>query len=225
MKFLILFSILTTLIFCSCTKDPVDPIDNTPPCTYAEYYRMRPDVLNAPMDALEHYKKHGKAEGMCKPYKSTDPVGDYKVITFEAENYHVGNSVDKVSNGSASGGKAIQFQATGAGRVDYNIDVKKTGTYLVKIRTQASDSENNGIFLSYDGNIQRAPGGHPYAGVADIFLKKGATWFEELQWQGAGHGNVAGPVTIYMHQGQRTLTIWKRRHERPLIDKVILTLQ
>jgi len=225
MKILI---IILVLMLVSCSKDPdVPPVDNTPKCSYAEYYRQRPDVVKAGMDALEHYRKHGKAEGMCQPCKDCDtpPVGNEKVITFEAEAYGTGVGVDKVNVGDASGGVAIQFTSTPNGRVDYEINVKKTGTYLVAIRTKASDSENNGIFISYDGDIQRAPNGHIYSGVADIFLKKGGTWFEELQWQGPGHGDVKGPVTVYMHAGKRTFTIWKRKHERPLIDKVTLTLQ
>jgi len=38
-------------------------------CSYQEYYRRRPDVRASGMDALTHYNRHGKNEGMCRPVR------------------------------------------------------------------------------------------------------------------------------------------------------------
>jgi hypothetical protein len=38
-------------------------------CTFAEYYRQRPDVKAAGMDPLTHYRQFGKNEGMCRPIR------------------------------------------------------------------------------------------------------------------------------------------------------------
>ena len=38
-------------------------------CSYQEYYRRRPDVRAAGMDALTHYNRHGRNEGMCRPVR------------------------------------------------------------------------------------------------------------------------------------------------------------
>jgi hypothetical protein len=36
-------------------------------CSINEYYRRRPDVLAANMNAVYHYDHHGRKEGMCRP--------------------------------------------------------------------------------------------------------------------------------------------------------------
>ncbi|OFZ25701.1 MAG: hypothetical protein A2381_00090 [Bdellovibrionales bacterium RIFOXYB1_FULL_37_110] len=38
-------------------------------CSYREYYRRRPDVKASGMDALTHYNRYGKNEGMCRPVR------------------------------------------------------------------------------------------------------------------------------------------------------------
>jgi len=41
-------------------------------CTYAEYYKRRPDVKMAGLDAFEHYAMHGQSEGMCQPIDGSE---------------------------------------------------------------------------------------------------------------------------------------------------------
>ena len=38
-------------------------------CSYQEYYRRRPDVRASGMDALTHYNRYGRNEGMCRPVR------------------------------------------------------------------------------------------------------------------------------------------------------------
>ena len=45
--------------------------------SYTQYYNKRPDVLNAKWDALDHYNRYGKNEGMQKPIICT-PEDYYK---------------------------------------------------------------------------------------------------------------------------------------------------
>ena len=66
MKSLMMFFIIFTIFGCSSTPDK-PPVDNTTPCTYASYYKQRPDVQAAGIDAFAHYTSHGKNEGMCRP--------------------------------------------------------------------------------------------------------------------------------------------------------------
>ena len=63
-----LLLILLLIMVASCASTPdKPPVDTTTPCTYASYYKLRPDVQAAGIDAFAHYTANGKAEGMCRP--------------------------------------------------------------------------------------------------------------------------------------------------------------
>jgi len=59
--------IILLVLFASCASKPSKPVDTTTPCTYADYYKQRPDVQAAGIDAFAHYTSNGKSEGMCRP--------------------------------------------------------------------------------------------------------------------------------------------------------------
>ena len=73
-----LFLITLLILVAACASQPdKPPIDNTPVCTYDEYYFLRPDVFKAGIDAYAHYKSHGKHENMCQPVLSICSYEDY----------------------------------------------------------------------------------------------------------------------------------------------------
>ncbi len=141
-----------------------------------------------------------------------------ELCVVEAENYTSQNGYTKVNQSGASGGAAMQVG--GSGSLNFDFDFKTGGRYYIWLRTLAADSENNGLFISLDGKRIEAPSGHPQAGVSDIYLKKSGNWQWEPEWQGSsGH---SGPITFDATPGKHSLSIEKRKIERPLIDKLVI---
>ena len=87
---------------------------------------------------------------------------------FEAENYSSQKGYAKVSHSGASGGIAMRVGASGS--LNFELNLKVGGRYYVWLRTQAANTESNGLFISVDGNRIKAPAGHKLAGVSDIYL-------------------------------------------------------
>ncbi len=141
-------------------------------------------------------------------------------IIFEAESFISSNKVTTLNAGGASGGKAIQF-GTDGGFADYTINVQESGRWEFVVRAIAKDAENNGLFVAVDGVTQRALNDHPLAGTPDIYLPKGPNWLSgPNKWQGSEYG--AGPVVFNLTKGRHTFRIYKRKIERPILDKVTL---
>ena len=136
---------------------------------------------------------------------------------FEAENYSSQKGYAKVSHSGASGGIAMQVGASGS--LNFELNLKVGGRYYVWLRTQAPNSESNGLFISIDGKRIKAPADHKLTGVSDIYLKKGSNWFWTPEWQGSSH---SGPITFDIKPGKHTFSIEKRKIERPLIDKLVI---
>lgn len=154
---------------------------------------------------------------------SGDFCEEGEVVVMEAESYSAQEGYAAVARTDASGGTAMQVGDSGS--LDFEVFLTTPGVYFFWIRTLASDAESNGIYVALDGELIEAPPENPYAGVTDIYLKKSATqWFWDPAWQGAGSGAVQGPVTFVASAGQHTLSIRKRKMERPLIDKIVLTV-
>ena len=148
-------------------------------------------------------------------------AADPTVVDLELESGSMtGGAI--VANSEASGGQVVQFTTAASGSVTFNLPTLEAGTWYVWIRTYAKTSEENGLFMELDGKSVVAPAGHLYAGIADIYLKK-VGWSWEAEWQGPGHGVHAGPITINLTAGAHQLTIKKRKTERPLIDRIILS--
>ena len=146
-----------------------------------------------------------------------------QVVAMEAESYSDQNGYAEVLRSDASGGRAMQVGDGGS--LDFQIFLTTPGTYYFWIRTLAPDAESNGLYVALDGELITAPADNPYAGVSDIYLKKSSSqWFWDPAWQGEGSGAVQGPVTFVASAGEHTLAIRKRKMERPLIDKVVLTV-
>ncbi len=140
------------------------------------------------------------------------------VVSMEAEHYTSQNGYSVVSNNEASGGKVMQVGASG--NLNFDFEVNQGGTWYFWVRTYADAHDNNGLHLSLNGKRLTAPSSHSLAGTSDIYLIKGS-WSWEPRWQkGEQH---AGPVTIELTPGKHRLTISKRKIERPLIDKIVLT--
>jgi hypothetical protein len=136
------------------------------------------------------------------------------VVSMEAENFksQVGYSV--VGNAQASASKVMQVG--GGGSLNFEFDVKTPGTWYVWIRTYATTSEDNGIHLKVNNSELRHS-----RGTSDIYLKKGV-WSWEPEWQ-FGESSHSGPIRANFVAGKNTLSILKRKVERPLIDKIVLT--
>jgi hypothetical protein len=144
-------------------------------------------------------------------------------VVMEAENYSLQSGYVAVSRSDASG--AVAMQVGDAGSLDFEVFLTSPGTYYFWIRTLSPDAESNGIYVMLDGELITAPDDNPYAGVPDIFLRKSSSqWFWEPAWQGEGSGAVQGPVTFVASAGLHTLAVVKRKMERPLIDKLVLTV-
>jgi hypothetical protein len=154
------------------------------------------------------------------------PVGDFcevgGSVVMEAEGFSAQTGYATVARGDASGGAAMQVGASGA--LHFEIWLDTGGTWYFWPRTLAPDAESNGMYVDLDGVTIRAPATSAYPGVADIYVQKsGSTWYWEPKWQGPASGQVEGPVTFEASAGAHVLTIRKRKMERPLIDKIVLT--
>jgi hypothetical protein len=136
------------------------------------------------------------------------------IISMEAENFksQVGYSV--VGDSQASGGKVMQ--AGGGGSLNFEFDVTTPGKWYVWIRTFATTSEDNGMYLRVNNSDLRHS-----SGINDIYLEKGA-WSWTPEWL-FGESDHKGPITANFTSGTNTLSITKRKIERPLIDKIVLT--
>jgi len=145
------------------------------------------------------------------------------IVAMEAEAFSDQFGYHEVRRDDASGGAAMQVG--GSGVLSFHINIETAGTWYFWPRTLAPGSEDNGMRVEIDGVFMTAPRGNPYAGVDDIWVRKSSTeWFWEPMWQGSGSGQVAGPVTFELSAGPHTFSIHKRLIERPLIDRVVLTL-
>jgi hypothetical protein len=144
------------------------------------------------------------------------------VLSMEAENYTAQAGYSEITPTGASGGKAMQVGDSG--RLDFDVSFAQAGRWYFWIRTQAHDSEMNGIYLEVDGVQQAAPADHPKAGAVNIYLKKGTTWFWTPEWKQTNHGDHEGPVTIDLASaGNHKISIVKRGSEEPWLDKIVLT--
>jgi hypothetical protein len=136
------------------------------------------------------------------------------VISMEAENFRSQVGHSRIGNSQASGGTIMQVGESGS--LNYEFDVKTPGTWYVWVRTYTTDSDNNGLYLKVNGNDLRHS-----SGVNDIYLKKtGWSWTPEWQFGESSH---KGPITTNLQSGKNTFSIVKRKIERPLIDKIVLT--
>lgn len=154
------------------------------------------------------------------------PTGDFcdvgGSVVMEAEGFSSQTGYATVARGDASGGAAMRVGDSGA--LHFEIWLAAGGTWYFWPRTLAPDAESNGMYVDLDGVTIRAPATSAYPGVADIYVQKsGSTWYWEPKWQGPASGQTAGPVTFEASAGAHVLTIRKRKMERPLIDKVVLT--
>lgn len=147
------------------------------------------------------------------------------MVSIEAENYSYHEGYEVFSNPNVSGGKYVQIQEAledKQGTLRFDFTVETGGRWYLWMRTFSPAAEDNGMFIYLDGKLIKAPQDHIYAGVEDIYLKK-SIWQWEPEWNEAGSGIHAGPVTIDMDPGEHTLRIAKRKGERPWIDKIVLT--
>ena len=147
-------------------------------------------------------------------------------LVFEAEDCSRQKNYARVANAEASGGAVMQVLeniADAAATLDFDVAVSSPGTRYLWIRSHALDHLNNGLYVKLDGEFVRAPKTSKYAGVHDIFVKRPG-WFWEPEWQGPGSGNRDKPVQIELTSGRHVISIVNRKVERPLIDKIVLTM-
>ncbi len=154
------------------------------------------------------------------------PAGDFcevnGEVVMEAEHFWGQTGYTSIARSDASGGTAMQVGASGV--LHFEFWLATGGTWHFWPRTLAPDAESNGMYVDLDGITIRAPATSSYAGAADIYVQKSSSaWYWEPKWQGPGSGQVEGPVTFEASAGSHVLTIRKRKMERPLIDKVVLT--
>ncbi len=133
---------------------------------------------------------------------------------MEAEHFTSQNGFLTLTRSDASGNKVVQISSSGA-KVNYEINVTQGGSWYLWIRTYASGSANNGMYVELNGaKINNGS-------VSDIYLKKGV-WSWEPEWL-FGESSHQGPIRVNINSGKHTLSIIQRKSERPYIDKIILT--
>jgi hypothetical protein len=142
------------------------------------------------------------------------------IVSMEAENYISQDGYNLINRTDASSNLAMQVGSEGA--LNYIFTLDNGGLWYIWIRTYATASENNGLYFKLDGRTLKAPAGNPYAGVKDIYLRKHG-WCWKPEWQGLGHSNHEGPITMNATAGTHTLSIYKRKTEDLVIDKILLT--
>lgn len=74
-------------------------------CTETEYLQKRPDVRAAHMNALDHYRMHGKSEGMLEPSKkifklkaNTEPTSKKRGVIIDSDVGTHGQNYDEDDN-------------------------------------------------------------------------------------------------------------------------------
>jgi hypothetical protein len=145
-------------------------------------------------------------------------------VAMEAEHYTTQNGYVEGTPSGASGNKYMQVGTSG--RLNFEFTVSSDADrWYVWIRSQAHDSEMNGVYLLIDNVHNTAPSDNTYSGARDIYLKKSnTTWYWTPEYQGPGSGEHEGPIVIdNLAPGKHTLTLEKRKSERPFIDKIVLT--
>lgn len=156
------------------------------------------------------------------------------MITIEAEQANRAVGFSAIDSPSASGEFAMQADEQveeDDTALEFRLHVKTPGRWYVWIRTQALHHRQNGLRLRLDGNALAAPADHDLAGTSNIYLRKLKSqddWSWAPEWQptppqektGLRH---QGPVAVELSAGEQSLTVLKRRRERPLIDKIVLT--
>lgn len=76
---------------------PNPPIER---CSIQEYYRRRPDVANAKMDATIHFSRHGLREQMCQPsYEETCTYFQYYAKRPDVLNANIDASTHYITHG------------------------------------------------------------------------------------------------------------------------------
>lgn len=146
------------------------------------------------------------------------------IIVREAEQFESQNGYSVINQDGTSGGKIIQVGDSGM--VNYNINIPKAGRWYFYIKANAPDSESNGLFLYLNNQLLKSPSDYRLSGVGDIYLQKYAwSWESKFQGHGSGASAVEGPVSFDFNQtGDVVFSIGKRKIERPLLDKFILSM-
>jgi hypothetical protein len=146
------------------------------------------------------------------------------MIVAEAEAATL-RAAEVIARDDASGGRVVLWTGE-TGRAEFTIRVSTPGRWHFWVRTAATDHTNNGLFLELDGQRLSAPAGHPMGRTQSVYLRKfprAYSWKPE--WQGPGEGRHQGPIAIALSRaGTYRFAIVARSRERPVIDKIVLTL-
>jgi hypothetical protein len=112
-----------------------------------------------------------------------------------------------------------------AARLEFEFEVSNPGIWHVWVRTLATDSANNGLFLELDGRRIVAGSEDRFPGVEALYLRKDSHRFHwRPEWQGPGEGNHAGPIRVAIASaGRHRLALVRRKTEAPLVDGIVPT--
>ena len=152
-------------------------------------------------------------------------VEEDAMIVAEAEAATALQEAEVITRDDASGGRVVRWTGSN-GRAEFTLRVSTPGTWYFWVRTAAADHSNNGLYLELDGKRLSAPEGHPMGRTPSVYLRKHPQAYSwKPEWQGPGEGRHEGPIAIALPRaGIFRLAILARSSERPVIDKVVLTL-
>lgn len=187
--------------------------------------------LIAPSDRSNDWAVLVTGSGTSNPTGSSYCEQNGRIV-IEAENFDSQNGYSILGTSGASGTAIQAANSFDSNIANYKLNFENGGRWHFFVRSQASDHENNGLFMEINGNRMVAPSDHDLAGTDVIWVRNydmdGTTpvWNWETDWQDeTGHRN---PSTVDLPSGEFNLGVVKRVPnriviERPIIDKIMFT--
>jgi hypothetical protein len=116
------------------------------------------------------------------------------------------------------GKAAIRLSGGTGSHVQYSVRLTG-GRYAVRIHTRARTHTENGLRITINGTVLRAPAGHKLAGADGLYVRK-TGWSSDTEWQkGESH---AGPVHVDLPAGDSTFGIREWKKQNPFIETIEL---
>jgi hypothetical protein len=137
-------------------------------------------------------------------------------IVVEAESATVRSPMAKQNDAGASGGQFVANTSANAGYIRFNVNIPKTGTYVVWGRVKAETDSNDSFYVSAD------------SGAKDIYDTAEGKWSSSWQWTVVnGRGATGGPGAITprkftLSAGNHTLR-FDGREANSRLDKILIT--
>lgn len=116
------------------------------------------------------------------------------------------------------GKAAIRLSGGSGSRVEYAVRLTG-GRYAVRIHTRARTHTENGLRITINGTVLRAPAEHKLAGADGLYVRK-TGWSSDTEWQkGEAH---SGPVHVDLPAGDHIFSIAEWKKQNPFIEVIEL---